>query len=221
MLLKRQIAIPIIFCLLLLVIGTGLFFLASYLLPGFLESKIISILNEEAGITDVALKFQELDLTGANLGSMRIGSDQNPALVVRSIHIDYSPGEIYQKKVRRIVASGVELYCEYKNGRLGLRGLDFEKVLSRFESYKEDTTANPSSPSFPQRIEINNGLLIGIADGREYRIPFEIDIIFAEGTFDALHATARLHPRGQTRKISAQMATFLLLRHFPFSAPDW
>ena len=202
---KRQITIPLIFIVLVILTGTGLFFLTSYLLPGFLESKIISILKKEAGIKDVAVEFQELDLTGANLGLMRIGSAQNPALVVRSIHIDYSPGEIYQKKVKQIVASGVELYCEYKNGRLGLRGFDFKKFLSRLESYKKKPGANPSYSSFPQRIEINNGILIGITNGREYRIPFEIDIISARGTLNALHATAHLYPRGQMLKISAQM----------------
>ena len=96
--LKRQIVYPIIFFLLLVLTGVGLFYLTSYLLPGFLESKIISILKKDAGITDFALDFHELDLAGANLGSMRIGTAQNPALVVRSIHIDYSPVGIYQKK---------------------------------------------------------------------------------------------------------------------------
>ena len=203
--LKRQITIPIMVFLLLVVIGTGLFFLASYLLPGFLESRIIAILNEEAGITDLALEFQELDLTGANLGSIRIGSAQNPALIVRSIHIDYSPGEIYQKKVKQIVASGVELYCEYKNGRLGLRGFDLKKLLSRLESTAKKPAASPSDPPFPHRIEIRNGILVGIANGREYRIPFEIDMVSAEGTISALLATAHLYPRGQMLKISAQM----------------
>ncbi|MBW2479653.1 MAG: hypothetical protein JRF38_06655, partial [Deltaproteobacteria bacterium] len=203
--LKRKIAIPIIVFLLLVVIGTGLFFLASYLLPGFLESRIIAILNEEAGITDLALEFQELDLTGANLGSIRIGSAQNPALIVRSIHVDYSPGEIYQKKVKQIVASGVELYCEYKNGRLGLRGFDLKKFLSRLEFNAKKPAASRSDPPFPHRIEIRNGILVGIANGREYRIPFEIDMVSAEGTRSALIATAHLYPRGQMLKISAQM----------------
>jgi len=79
--LKRQIVYPIIFFLLLVLTGVGLFYLTSYLLPGFLESKIISILKKDAGITDFALDFHELDLAGANLGSMRIGTAQNPALV--------------------------------------------------------------------------------------------------------------------------------------------
>ncbi|NIS37741.1 hypothetical protein GWN26_01365, partial [Candidatus Saccharibacteria bacterium] len=72
-------------------------------------SKIISILKKETGITDFDLDVQELDLDGATLGSLRVGTPENPALIIRSIHIDYSPGEIYQKKVKKIVASGVEL----------------------------------------------------------------------------------------------------------------
>ena len=125
-----------IFFLLLILIGAGLFFLTSYLLPGFLESKIISILKKETGITDFALDVQELDLDGANLGSLRVGTPENPALIIRSIHIDYSPAEIYQKKIEKIVASGVELYCEYKAGQLGLRGVDLTKFLNQKLSLK-------------------------------------------------------------------------------------
>ncbi len=40
---------------------------------------------------------------------------------------------------------------------------------------------------------------------REYRIPFEIDMVSAQDTVNALHMTARLYPRGQILKISAQM----------------
>ena len=120
--LKRQIAIPIIFFLLLILIGAGLLFLTSFFLPDFLESKIISILKKDAAITDLALDFHELDLDGANLGSLRIGTPQNPALIIRSIHIDYSPAGIYQKKIKKVSASGVQLYGEFKNGRFGFRG---------------------------------------------------------------------------------------------------
>ncbi|MEJ2220692.1 MAG: YdbH domain-containing protein [Desulfobacterales bacterium] len=205
--LKRQITIPIIFFLLLIVIGAGLIFLTSYLLPGYLESKIISIFKKDAATADFTLEVQELGLKGANLGSMRIGTAENPALVVRSIHVDYSPQGIYQKKIKRIAASGVELYCEYKNGRLGLRGFDLTKFLAGLQSdtQKDKTAADPSSLSFPQRIEINNGMLIGITRDGEYRIPFEIDMVSANGTVNALHIDARLYPRGQKLKISAQM----------------
>jgi hypothetical protein len=76
---KRQIVYPIIFFFLFILIGIGLLFLTSYLLPDFLESKIISILKKDGAITDLALDFRELDLDGANMGSVRIGTPQNPA----------------------------------------------------------------------------------------------------------------------------------------------
>jgi hypothetical protein len=68
---KRQIVYPIIFFFLFILIGIGLLFLTSYLLPDFLESKIISILKKDGAITDLALDFRELDLDGANMGSVR------------------------------------------------------------------------------------------------------------------------------------------------------
>ncbi len=205
--LKRQITVPIIIFCLLVLVGTGLLFLASYLLPGILESKIISILKNDAGITDVALDFQELDLKGASLGAMRIGTAQDPALIVRSIQINYSPGEIYQKKIKKIVASGVELYCEYKNGRLGLRGFDLQKLFARLDSAgtKKKTSDDRSTPSFPQRIEINNGTLIFIFAQNTYRLPFEIVIVAEENSAHILRAIAHIYPRGQTAKISARL----------------
>jgi hypothetical protein len=205
--LKRQIVYPIVFFLLLILISVGLFFASSYLLPGFLESKIISILKKEAGITDFAVDLHELDLEGAHLGSLRIGNAQHPALIVRSIHIDYSPGGIYQKKIKKVVASGVELYYEYKNGQIGFRGFDLEKFLTqlRSDNQKDKTAANQSYPSFPQRIEINNGILIGIVNEKAYRIPFEIDIAPAPDAVNTVSATARLYPRGQTVNISARI----------------
>jgi hypothetical protein len=205
--LKRQIAYPIIFFLLLILIGVGLFFVSSYLLPGFLESKIISILKKDAGITDFALDFHELDLEGANLGSMRIGTVQNPALVVRSIHIDYSPGGIYQKKIKKIVASGVELYCEYKNGKWGLRDFDLEKLLNRLGSIKnKEKISDDESPApFPERIEIHNGTLICMVGGKTFRIPFEVDIFAEEASARILIATMSIYARGQSFKISADI----------------
>ena len=72
--LKRQIVYPIVFFLLLILISAGLFFVSSYLLPGFLESKIISILKRDAAIADFAFDFRELDLEGADIGLLYLGN---------------------------------------------------------------------------------------------------------------------------------------------------
>ena len=205
--LKRQIVYPIAIFLLLILISAGLFFVSSYFLPGFLESKIISILKKDTGISEFTLDLRELDLEGANLGSLRIGNKQNPALVIRSIHIDYSPGGISQKMIKKVVASGVELYFEFKNGRIGFRGFDLEKFLTQLKSNqtKDSKAAEPSYPSFPQRIEVNNGMLIGIVNEKAYRIPFEIDIVPTQDAVNTLNTNVRLYPRGQTVNILARI----------------
>ena len=205
--LKRQIALPIIFLLLLILISVGLFFATSYLLPDFLESKIISILKKDAAITDLALDFHELDLDGANLGSLRIGTPQNPALIIRSIHIDYSLGSLYQKKIKKISASGVELYCELKNGQFGFRGFDLGKFLAQLDAAgtKNKASDDPSYPSFPQWIEINNGTLICILKEKTYRVPFEMNLVQEENTAHILKAKVRMYPRGQALDISTHI----------------
>ena len=204
---KRQIAIPIICFLLLILIGAGLLFLTSYILPDFLESKIISIFKKDGAITDLALDFHELDLDGANLGSLRIGTPQNPALIIRSIHIDYSPAGISQKKIKKISANGVELYGEFKNGRFGLRGFDLEKFLAQLDSAatKKKDSGDHQYPYFPQRIEINNGTLICILDEKTYRIPFEMNLVQDENAAHNLKANLRLYPRGQPVHISTHI----------------
>jgi hypothetical protein len=199
MILKRQIAYPIIFFFALVFVGAGLLFLISYLLPGFLESKILSNLKKEAGISELTLDLRELDLAGANLGPFRLGAPQNPALVIRSIQVDYSPGGLYQKKIKKIVASGVEIYGEYKNGKLGLRGFNLEKFLNQLNSTKkrEKLTDDPSPAAFPEHIEIYNATLICTVNGKKFRLPFEIDILPDPAHAHILKSTARLYPRGQ------------------------
>jgi hypothetical protein len=199
MILKRQIAYPIIFFLALVLVGAGLLFLISYLLPGFLESKILSNLKKETGVAELTLDLRELDLQGANLGPVRLGAPQSPALVIRSIQVDYSPGGLYQKKIKKIAASGVELYGEYKNGKFGFRGLNLEEFFAQLNSTKkkDESTGNQSPVTLPEHIEITNATLICTVNGKKFRLPFEIDILPDSVRADILKSTARLYPRGQ------------------------
>jgi len=205
--LKRQIAYPMVFCLLLILSSVGLLFLISDLLPDFLESKIITIIKKDTGLADFALDLYELDLEGADLGSVRIGPPQNPALVIHSLHIAYSLREIYQKKIKKITASGVELYCQYENGHLGFRNLDFDQILKRLQSMQNQDAASADRPApyFPERIEIRNGTLIGRVNGRNDRIPFEIDVARTEATSPLLKISIRMYPRGQLVEVFAHI----------------
>ena len=205
--LKRQITYPLLFCLLLILSSVGLLFLISNLLPGYLESKIIAIFKKEAGLADFAFDFHELDLQGANLGSVKIGPPQNPALVIHSVHVTYSLSEIYRKKIKKITASGVEIYCEYENGHWGFRNLDLGQVLKRLQAMQGKDAARTDRPAlfFPERIEIRNGTLIGNVNGKIDRIPFEIDVARTAAIATGLECALRMYPRGQLVEASAHI----------------
>ncbi len=171
--------------------------MASYLLPGLFESKLTAILKKDAGISEFSLAFRQLDLKGADLGPLRLGSPQNPAVIVRSVQVDYAASELYRKKIKKIVASGVELYVEQKNGQWGLRGFDVKQLLRQFDAAPaKDGVADNNARSFPNRIEINNGILIWAANETTYRLAFEIDMVPHESADHILVATVRLYPRG-------------------------
>jgi hypothetical protein len=193
----RKITVPIILILLAILIGGGLFFLASYLLPGLFESKLISILKKDAGISEFSLDFRQLNLEGADLGPLRLGSPRNPALIVRSVQVDYAVGELYRKKIKKIVVSGVELYVERKNGQWGLRGFDIKQMLRPMNaSPAKNRDAKNDALPFPEHIDINNGILIWTSDETTHRMAFEIDVVPHESADHILVATVRLYPRG-------------------------
>ncbi|MGD8666919.1 MAG: YdbH domain-containing protein [Desulfobacterales bacterium] len=194
---RRNITLPIIFILLVILIGGGLFFLAAYLLPGLFESKLISILKKDAGISEFSLDFRQMDLEGADLGPLRLGPPENPALIVRSVQVDYAAGELYRKKIRKIAASGVELYVEHRNGRWGLRGFDIKQLLRQLNARPvKDSTAKNDTLPFPDHIAINNGILIWEREEITYRLAFEVDVVPQESADHILVATIHLYPRG-------------------------
>jgi hypothetical protein len=207
MVLKRHIAYSLVFLLLFIAVAVGLLFLAAYLLPGALESRIISILKKDVGISEFTLNLRELDLSGADLGPLYLGSQQNPALIIRSIQVDYRPDDLYHKKIKAIVVSGVELYAEFKNGRLGLRGFDLAELFARLDAArsKNKASGDRSLPLLPKRIEINSATLICKINEQTYRIPFEMVTVAQDQTAHILNALVHLYPRGQTVKISARV----------------
>lgn len=164
-------------------------------------TRIISILKKDAGISEITLNLRELDLDGADLGPLRLGSSRNPAVVVRSIHVDYSPGELYQRKVKKIMASGMEIHAEFKNGTPGLCGFDLAELFNRLKSLapRHSASGDHPLPFFPQRIQIKGATLLCEITGQVYRIPFEIVTVKEAGTAPILNVLIDMYPRGGRR----------------------
>jgi prepilin-type processing-associated H-X9-DG protein len=201
--LKRKIAFTggglLFFVLLLVILLAGIYFY----LPYYLQSNIIPQLAAEAGISDFAVNIRHIGFFNADLGTLRIGRQENPALVVQSVQVDYSPRSLYQQKIEKITLSGIDLYGEISGGEFKLRGLEFQKLAASWQQQEKSKAASSDTAPWVtvKYLTIRNSQIIISYEDQIYRLPVEVDIEPQDAEFNLLNIAARLYPCGQ--KISA------------------
>jgi hypothetical protein len=168
-------------------------------LPFYLESSFLPKLVAQTGISDYAVNVRRVGFFGADLGDVRIGQQPNPALYIRSIQLDYSPGELYRKKINRVLLSGIEVHAQLENGKFALGKIDLHKILSNLQTRQEARPADvqTSPPVLAKRIEIRNAAAILRINDLIFRIPFEIDMTPGNSDYTLLNVESRMYPRGQ------------------------
>lgn len=185
-------AFLILFCTL-----TGLYFY----LPTYIESKLIPEIAHKAGVRFYACDVRRIGFFGTDLGSVRIGNDKNPALSIASVQIDYSPGELYKRKIKKVMLSGVELFCEYKNQGFRIRQLDVKSLFAQLESSKKTVSSSTSSLETIsiRRLEVRNAVVVFEYKEKTLRLPIELEIVpgktdskMPEG--EVLECILRLYP---------------------------
>ena len=201
--LKRKIAFTgggLLFFVLLLVSLLAAVYLY---IPHYVESNLIPQLAAEAGISDFAVNIRNVGFFDADLGNLRIGPQENPALVVQSMQIDYSPRSLYQQKIEKITLSGIDLYGEISGGEFKLRGLEYQKLKAAWQQGEKSKAAHSDTAPWVtvKYLAIRNSQVIISFEDQLYRIPVEVDIVPQDAEFNLLNIEARLYPCGQ--KISA------------------
>ena len=204
---KRKIILSVRIFFVLAVLVVGLVAALYFYLPHYLESRIIPQFFAEAGIADFEFKIRRIGILGADLGDLRIGSEQNPALLIRSAQIDYSLKTLYRKEIERIALGGIELYGEFNNGKFSLNGIDLDEVLTKLQSKPPSTSETESAlpPIFLRKLDVHNAFFIFKIDDRLQRIPFEINVIPENASYNLLKLTASMYPRGQFIRTEAEI----------------
>lgn len=181
-------------------------------IPPYVESKLLPEIAHKAGIRDYACDVRRIGFFGADLGSVRIGNDKNPALSIASVQIDYSPGELYKKKIKSVVLSGIELFCEYKNGKFRIREFDLKPILAQIQSSRKTASSSTDASRTISigRLEIRNAVVVFEFKEKSLRLPIELEIVPGktdQGTSDGdvLESILRLYPRGQEIVFSANI----------------
>ena len=205
--LKRKIAIAgalfLFFSLVLVCLLTGAYFY----LPFYLESKIIPQLAASSGLTDLSVNVRNIGLFNADLGTLRIGPQENPAFIIRSVQVDYSPRSLYRRKIKNMTISGIELRCGLSNGRIRLQGIDIDTIMAG-EPKQDKTTPrlnDTGPPVMLERLEIRDSRVIISDNDQNYRIPFEIDLVPQDSEYKILDIAAYLYPRGEKLAATAKV----------------
>jgi hypothetical protein len=177
------------------------------LLPGILESRIIPGFAGRLGLKEFAAKVREIGLTGADIGPVIIGAENEPAVIVRSVQVDYTLGSLRQVTVKRVVLAGVEVYGAFQDGVFQFRGLDWRELVRQPAAAGTGRAASGAGPlSIPiGRFEIHNAVMALDVGGSTVRVPFDLVATRLDFEQSLVRCTIRLYPAGQLFGVTAEL----------------
>ncbi len=174
MALKRNTAVYVLLLLLFLLGAVYISF--SYFLPRYIENSILPEIGSRLSVSLNGRVFN-IGLSAADFGSIVLGSSENPAVSIGSIHAEYSLSSLPAKKLGRVTINGLTLHAKIDNGKITLPGVELEKIINAESGEKPAQEPNSLDlPFAPSDFRINNGLVI-VGFGKErFLLPFDLQL---------------------------------------------
>ena len=129
------------------------------------------------GVADFQGRVSSIGLHGITAGPFVFGHAERPAMVIGSVAVDYTPGALYRKRIKRLHISDVTI-----NGTVGPSGIRLPGVdLGGRVAGTPKTQTDPGGWSPPlgvavDKIEIRGARAILTWRQAAYRIPFDADL---------------------------------------------
>ena len=180
---------------------------AGYLfLPKLVTNQLPTAAIQRLGIADFSGQISHVGWYRTLAGPFVFGHADRPALAIETVTLNYTPGGLRRKTIRRIRMSNVVI-----NASLGPEGIAFPGV--NLDALAQKVSASPSSPdpSFSigaavfRALEIRGGMINLTRDATTYRIPFEADVLPAKTGLAIVNAHVRLTPRDQPLELNVQV----------------
>jgi hypothetical protein len=199
MFLKNRQFFLVCFLIAILVVSVGglCFFYA--FMPTYVESRLIPQMGKALGFKKVVSHVRRVGLTGSDIGSLRIGDYENPALIVDSIQMDYTLSSLWKGRVKKVLLSGITLYCHLDNGRLAVRGIHSDCLFPQYASGEKQSEATSNTiPSIPLDVlEIRNAIIVWGQEGKDLGFPVDLRISIKEKEKNGLRCDLVMHVLGQ------------------------
>jgi hypothetical protein len=185
----------------------GCLVLAGYLyLPTLVSRQLPVAQIRRLGFTDFSGRISRIGLYQTTAGPFVFGSGDRPALAAGSLALDYSPGGLRRKTIRRIRISDVVVNADLGPGGLSFPGLDSSALMKRTTA--DEAPADGPSPLTAitlERLDIRSGLLNLTWRGQTYKVPFDAELTTEGADMTRLDARVRLFPRDQLLVVSARV----------------
>ncbi len=210
--LRQTVRIIGIILLLGLTLGSILFFM----LPSLIETRILPRIARHTGFPSLNCRINHLGLTEASAGPLTLGTPADPAITIEQVLLLYDPFSIQKGELKKVVLNGVSIKTVFSKGTLIIPGLEKvpdKNALNNTPKGKigdaSPVTPRLSVPPFAE-LEIKRSVILTEVAGREYRIPFSLQMQKATalkpGTTN-LHGTLKIYPRNtpSTLKFTATL----------------
>ena len=121
---------------------------AAYLsLPTLVTERLPVAQIQRLGFADFQGRVTRIGLHQAAAGPFLFGPAERPAISIQSVELDYSPGELRQKKIRRIRIRDVTVNVMAGPGGITMPGLDTNVVAKHEPADPPSLDASARRPS--------------------------------------------------------------------------
>ena len=177
-----------------------------FFLPAYLNSDPFSETLRQAGLEELSWEVRNIGATGADIGSVRLGPENEQAFSADVVRLDYTPGGLADKHVKRILISGVEFHCAYREGEFSIRGIDPEQFATQSPSGADAASFHLDLPFSFESLTIRNAVVFFTWQDLTYRIPLHAQFL-SEKKRNQPVLVGKLHliPRNQKIDLALHM----------------
>lgn len=191
MLLKRLL---IFFTILLLLLGSCLVLFISFLLPSYLESRLLPKIAASAGAERLSAEIRRIGATGIDIEEVSFGTRQSPFLTAGSLKVDYSIRGLLNHHLDRISIQGINIDCSFNDGRLTFAGITLPGSTGR------EVRQPLQLPISFDRIAIRNSQFNLLINSHRLTFPFHLTV--EQPSPQSMRGTLVLIPRDQQIELS-------------------
>ncbi len=176
-----------------------------FVLPIYLQSRVIPRLAAGFGLTADEARVRHIGLWGADLGPIRLTAGRAPAVTLAAVQIDYSPWSLLRGRITGITLGGVALDVAATAEGLAIAGV---KVTSRPSAKAESAAEFNLEDLLPIRLDrfsIVQSRVDVDCSGRRHGIAFDLRLDTAALDRGVVRGQADLSLWGNPVNIEAEL----------------